>query len=220
MPISMSNEELSVLYESGLGLRRLSRLAGCSKSGLRKRLAKIGVMQDRSPKRRDRGNCPKCGTPLRIGQAQFCSHSCRASITNIGKTRCGTPGRFQAKPCATCDTEHKNPKYCSSVCSAIGSKKPVEETAASRRLRTLIAVRRYQAKKFMQTPPDADHEKIKEIYAACPEGHEVDHIIPISRGGRHHQDNLQYLSISDNRRKSNKLNWTSDPSGKGISLLS
>ena len=35
--------------------------------------------------------------------------------------------------------------------------------------------------------------------------HEVDHTIPISKGGLHHQDNLQVLTREENRRKSNIL---------------
>lgn len=31
--------------------------------------------------------------------------------------------------------------------------------------------------------------------------YEVDHIIPLARGGRHHPDNLQLLTASENRRK-------------------
>ena len=46
---------------------------------------------------------------------------------------------------------------------------------------------------------------IKQIYLDCPKGYEVDHIIPISKGGLHHEDNLQYLTISENRRKGNRM---------------
>jgi 5-methylcytosine-specific restriction endonuclease McrA len=94
--------------------------------------------------------------------------------------------------------------YCSYACSA---RKGLSDEERLRRLRvrTLIKVRRYQARKLGQMPPDADHDKIKEIYANCPKGHEVDHKIPISRGGLHHQDNLQYLPMLDNRRKGSKL---------------
>ena len=57
----------------------------------------------------------------------------------------------------------------------------------------------------LSIPCDADLVKLKEIYQNCPEGHEVDHIIPLSRGGLHHQDNLQYLTREQNRSKSNKI---------------
>jgi 5-methylcytosine-specific restriction endonuclease McrA len=62
-----------------------------------------------------------------------------------------------------------------------------------------------RATKINQTPPDADMEKIKEIYKNCPKGYEVDHIHPLSKGGLHHQDNLQYLTMSENRSKGAKI---------------
>lgn len=56
------------------------------------------------------------------------------------------------------------------------------------------------------TPVWADLEAIRQFYAECPKGHEVDHVIPI-RGrrvtGLHVRDNLQYLRVVDNRKKSN-----------------
>ncbi len=48
---------------------------------------------------------------------------------------------------------------------------------------------------------------IGKFYKNCPEGYEVDHIIPISKGGLHCLCNLQYLTIEDNRRKGAKLEW-------------
>ncbi len=35
--------------------------------------------------------------------------------------------------------------------------------------------------------------------------HEVDHIIPISKGGKHHENNLQILTATENRKKHNKI---------------
>jgi len=55
------------------------------------------------------------------------------------------------------------------------------------------------------TAPDADKDKIKQIYLNCPDGYEVDHIIPLSKGGKHHEDNLQYLTLSENRKKNNRI---------------
>lgn len=51
-------------------------------------------------------------------------------------------------------------------------------------------------------------EESKELtlfYLNCPKGYEVDHIIPLSKNGSHTLANLQYLTIHENRIKSNKL---------------
>ena len=58
-----------------------------------------------------------------------------------------------------------------------------------------------------KTPKWADKNKIERFYLGCPEGYEVDHIVPC-RGenvtGLHVLENLQYLPISANKHKSNK----------------
>jgi 5-methylcytosine-specific restriction endonuclease McrA len=64
---------------------------------------------------------------------------------------------------------------------------------------------RYRAKKLRVLDPSANKDKIREIYLNCPAGFEVDHIVPLSRGGKHHEDNLQYLTIEENRRKNNRM---------------
>ena len=58
----------------------------------------------------------------------------------------------------------------------------------------------------------ADQQKINEIYCKSKRmteetgiPHEVDHIIPISRGGKHHEDNLQIITMSENRKKHSKI---------------
>ena len=43
--------------------------------------------------------------------------------------------------------------------------------------------------------------QIQEFYAKRPEGYEVDHIVPLARGGLHCLSNLQYMLPADNRRK-------------------
>jgi hypothetical protein len=53
-----------------------------------------------------------------------------------------------------------------------------------------------------------DWDRIKEIYANCPEGMEVDHIIPLQGknvSGLHVSWNLQYLMPAVNRSKGNKI---------------
>jgi 5-methylcytosine-specific restriction endonuclease McrA len=62
------------------------------------------------------------------------------------------------------------------------------------------------------TPLDADkakltwfYEEAKRLTIALGIKHEVDHIIPISKGGLHHQDNLQVLPWLENRAKGAKI---------------
>ena len=58
------------------------------------------------------------------------------------------------------------------------------------------------------TPAWADRDAIREIYKNTPEGHHVDHIIPL-RGknvsGLHIAENLQYLPALENMKKGNKI---------------
>lgn len=70
---------------------------------------------------------------------------------------------------------------------------------------------KYYMKKRSQTPVDADHDLIKQIYENCPSHMEVDHIIPVSLGGLHHQDNLQYLTPDENKRKGNRVAYSVYP---------
>jgi 5-methylcytosine-specific restriction endonuclease McrA len=63
--------------------------------------------------------------------------------------------------------------------------------------------------KLLRTVAWANLEKIKEIYKNCPKGMVVDHIIPLQGklvSGLHVENNLQYLTPSENNRKSNKYN--------------
>ena len=64
-----------------------------------------------------------------------------------------------------------------------------------------------KSRKKQQTPPWADLEKIKQIYINCPEGYEVDHKHPLSKGGLHVDYNLQSIPISENRSKGAKLDY-------------
>ncbi len=72
----------------------------------------------------------------------------------------------------------------------------------------LFSTRKRQAKKLNATPTWANQEIIKDIYKNCPEGYEVDHIIPLQGktvSGLHVENNLQYLTKSKNRIKHNKF---------------
>lgn len=65
-----------------------------------------------------------------------------------------------------------------------------------------------RANKLQRTPVWANLDKIAKIYANCPEGYHVDHIIPLQGelvSGFHIENNLQYLSAIENIQKSNKF---------------
>lgn len=68
-----------------------------------------------------------------------------------------------------------------------------------------------RAFKLNQTPPDANMEIIQFYYtvSATLADYEVDHIKPLSKGGLHHEDNLQLLEKSLNLQKRNK--WPLTP---------
>ncbi|WP_373530767.1 HNH endonuclease [Nostoc sp.] len=44
----------------------------------------------------------------------------------------------------------------------------------------------------------------EEFYVNCPDDYEVDHIIPLSKGGNHDVSNLQYLTKALNVSKKNR----------------
>ena len=98
--------------------------------------------------------------------------------------------------------------------------KPTEEQKNLTRLRTIAAadkrgrvseehkkarnkanVYAWRARKYNAIVESSDLKLIKEIYQNCPIGYHVDHIIALALKGLHHQDNLQYLPVSENCRK-------------------
>jgi len=83
------------------------------------------------------------------------------------------------------------------------------KTIAEVRKKSLIKNELYALDKLNRIPIWCDREAIKEIYKLCPEGMEVDHIIPKTGelvSGLHVPENLQYLTPFDNRSKGNKFN--------------
>lgn len=148
--------------------------------------------------------CLHCSSTI-IHTKKFCNSSCAAKHNNLGRRRHGKP----KNNCLICGekTKSSRSKYCSFFCSGESRRKNLSRETILRQQRHYFMS--YYTRKKSQTPPDADLVKIKEIYINCPEGHEVDHVIPLNKGGLHHQDNLQYLTISENRRKGDKLDWRS-----------
>lgn len=96
---------------------------------------------------------------------------------------------------------------CRSICISCDSK--YKDTHRRANLAQYAAISsKYRSKKLQALVPWANLDKIKDIYANCPEGFEVDHIVPLQGVdvcGLHCENNLQYLPMSVNRSKSNKF---------------
>ena len=152
--------------------------------------------------------CLTCTKPT--SNAKFCSRSCSVSYNNQGRRRHGNPPISMS--CPQCNTlftkEYSNPKkYCSQDCQIKHTIKKYHTTEDK-----LQAIRRNNRKskanyrvKWSNIKTTGNRETINAIYDNCPEGYEVDHIVPLTRGGEHNENNLQYLLKEDNRRKNNRL---------------
>ena len=144
---------------------------------------------------------PKCFKEL-VGKdkKKFCSRSCSVTVSNLGRQRnFAWHGRPAKKPCGYCGKITTNPKFCDSTCD--GESRRIYKSERERKQAKLFQHKLYMMRKTRQTPPWANIEKIKKIYMTCPDGYEVDHIWPISKGGLHVDYNLQHLTIKDNRNK-------------------
>lgn len=67
---------------------------------------------------------------------------------------------------------------------------------------------RRRARRSNSLPPWADISSIEAFYSACPDGHHIDHIIPLVGDnvcGLHVLENLQYLPAQENLSKNNRI---------------
>ena len=141
--------------------------------------------------------CLGCNTSIPKAN-KFCSKSCATTYNNLHRNKKVRP------TCAHCGGEAPlGRKFCSQQCGWDHKKMnhPIEYIRAC----NCEKYKRYIARKKYQTPVGEDIAAIKQFYLNCPPGYEVDHIVPISKGGHHSLPNLQYLTKSENRRKSNKV---------------
>lgn len=101
-------------------------------------------------------------------------------------------------------------KYCSVSCQIESQRNRVSEEQKKETIRKITARRMSRMKAAYDET--ANQEVIKEMYLEAKRltqetgiPHEVDHIIPISRGGKHHEDNMRVVTAAENRRKGSKL---------------
>jgi len=134
---------------------------------------------------------------------------------------------YNRKRWANADPEYKRKRMRESTERAFNSPERREQ-------RRLYAQRHYQQNKdyYKQAGaqrgrgikeqydalPDDEKRRVDEIYQEAyelneehgPKSFHVDHIIPISKGGKHHPDNLQILSAEENLRKGTKSDSTDE----------
>lgn len=147
-----------------------------------------------------RGTCSvtDCSNPVHA------NGMCRAH--DLKMKRYGNPSvdnrrLFGSPTCVTCGADRQG-KGGKNLCHRCYHNAYYHENVEAERARKNS--RRSYLKRV--TPAWADREAIREFYANCPTGHEVDHIIPVQGKhvtGLHVLGNLQYLPMPDNRRKSN-----------------
>ena len=152
--------------------------------------------------------CPKCKIE-HDKKGTYCSRKCAnsRSWTEEDKKKKSeankkflesNPHPSKGKPGWTHSDEMKELKRQLSLkeWDARGRRSPEEKAIQNR-----LNVHNYRARKMKATCPTADLKLIRRIMEACPDGYDVDHIVSMSNGGPHHQDNLQYLPVSENCRK-------------------
>jgi 5-methylcytosine-specific restriction endonuclease McrA len=83
-----------------------------------------------------------------------------------------------------------------------------------RSCRKRALTRYYKFKKACEGLTKQEIKEIREFYMNCPDGYEVDHIIPIAKGGKHRISNLQYLTPLENARKKDKIYVDNDNNEK------
>ena len=154
---------------------------------------------------------------------KFCSRSCSAKVSNIGKQRNKKYfdtlfGEKEERNCRYCGNiffsrRHKTTVFCNEYCWLKHHRIPdnirEEHFKAKNRY---YAMRHYEKYYDIKSQIVGNEELIKVIYLLCPKGFDVDHIIPISRGGKTHEDNLRYMWYKDNRYvKNNSLDEELEP---------
>lgn len=82
--------------------------------------------------------------------------------------------------------------------------------------------KRSRAARRNAVPPWADNAVIDKIYEGCPDGHQVDHIVPIQGdavSGLHVEANLQYLTKEANSGKKNRFTPVTEyPDGRRVHI--
>lgn len=160
--------------------------------------------------------CPKCNAEHNL-KGKFCSPKCANSRSRSAEVKnkirdsviakYKTQGsKVKGRPGWKHTEEDK--KLKSKLTTEMWDKKGrIERSDKEKAAINKMRVNEYRARKYNATPVDADLKLIRKIYRQCPDGYEVDHIIALSEGGLHHENNLQYLPALENRKKNKTQNY-------------
>ena len=136
-------------------------------------------------------SCKACGEPFlgnKNGSKNIAEYCCKGCASSVTKLRDGNPHWNNG---SWVDNEERRKSYYAQAC-------------AKRR-----------ADKLNQTPEDANQEKITVKYKMCQRlnvgagriAFHVDHVIPLSKGGLHHEENLRILPAFVNISKGSSI-WS------------
>ena len=159
---------------------------------------------DRSPRCIDdkgrvwsRGVCPDC---VVIRNSIYKRNAKERGLHNLLCSRCNI----------TVPQNRIHQKYCSRQCKLAARQDRLlaishtNEYKARRKHNANMS----RARRELRSVAWANAEKIREVYANCPDGYDVDHIIPLNGktvSGLHVHNNLQYLTKLENSKKSNRF---------------
>ena len=148
--------------------------------------------------REPNGICQICEKEQTSGLTKFCG-KCSPSNNRIRRL----PSKNEGNPCKTCGEplSKRRHRYCSRACQLDGQ--------AFGRYGSDSTNEFYSERK----PKHMSWRPIQLMYERCPDGHELDHIIPLRHelvSGLHVPWNMQYLPVKENRSKGNKFDGTND----------
>lgn len=183
MKYNISKEQLEELFiNQNLKRTEIAEIFGCSDALIKKKLQSFGMKKPKdlesiNKQRTATKHCKQCGEPFH-----------------------GSPAYVRER------------KYCSYKCSQEASKH--NRTPEEDRIKANAYGAHQRALRREAYDPTANPEKMAKFYAEAKRltietgiQHEVDHIHPIVKGGKHHEKNLQVLTITENRSKGAKLDW-------------
>jgi predicted nucleic acid-binding Zn ribbon protein len=156
--------------------------------------------------------CPKCGTKHEKN-GKFCSRTCansrvwseedkRKKSESVRKTYSIKGHPQKGKPGWKHSDELKELKRQLSI--KHWDEKRIRLTPEEKAAKNRHYVSLYRARLLEATCPTANLKLIRMIYENCPKGYDVDHIVSLNSGGPHHENNLQYLPLRENRKKQDR----------------